>query len=77
MKSNPRVIPNNLAKILLNCGKTANKLTIIQKAVQRTTVNKEFFSCKYLSKNHTIAIIEIIGNKIEYNNMQSPFKTDV
>lgn len=77
MKSNPRVIPNSFANALLKSGKIANKLTIIQNSTHNITVNNEFFSFRYLNKNHTMAIMEIIGTKIEYNNIKSPFKIDV
>ena len=76
-KSKPRVIPKKLANEVLNCGKSANILTKIQKRDHKTTVVKEFFLFMYLSMIPTIAIREMIGNIKEYNNILSPFKIDV
>ena len=76
MKSKPRVMPKALANEVLKFGKSANTLTIIQKIVHKMTVVKEFFPFIYLNTNHTMAIMEIIGNIKEYNNILSPFKID-
>ena len=62
IKSNPRVIPNKRAKVILTSGKTANKLTKIQNMDHNKTVEKEFLPFRYLEMNHIIAIMEIIGN---------------
>lgn len=77
IKSNPLVIPKKLANELLNCGKSENTLTKIQKTVHKMTVDAEFFPFMYLSINHTIANMEIIGNIKVYKNILSPFKIDV
>ena len=76
IKSRPRVIPNNLAKVILEFGKIANMLTIIQNKDHNRTVTNEFFPLIYLVINHTIAIIEIIGNIKAYKYIISP-KIDV
>ena len=72
IKSKPRVIPTNLAKLLLNSGKSENIETTTQKRAHNIVETAEFFPFKYLNINHTIAIIEIIGNIKEYNNILSP-----
>jgi hypothetical protein len=72
IKSKPRVMPTNLANSLLKFGKSENIATTIQKRAHNSVVSAEFFPLKYLNTNHTIAIIEIIGNINEYKNILSP-----
>ena len=72
IKSKPRVIPNNFAKVILEFGKIANILTIIQKIDHKKTVVNEFFPLKYLDINHIIAITEIIGKNKAYKYIFSP-----
>ena len=69
IKSKPLAIPNKRANELLKLGKIANRLTKTQNADHNRVVVKEFFSFKYLNRNHTIAIIDINGNKTEYSNI--------
>ena len=68
-KSRPRDIPTTEAKRSLKLGNIENKIAKSHSTVHRITANIEFFSCKYLIKNHMIARIAIIGKIIEYNNI--------
>ena len=71
IKSKPRVIPNSFANEVLKCGKIANKLITIHNKDHNETKNNEVFPFKYLSKNQIIAITDINGNKIEYQEQSS------
>lgn len=77
IKSKPRVIPKNLAKVILAFGNMANKLTIIQNNDHKKTVKNEFFPLKYLEINHMIATKAITGNINAYKYTFSPFRIDV
>jgi hypothetical protein len=72
IKSSPLVIPKALAKTILEFGKTENIITKIQIIVQIKKEDKEIFPLLNLKKNRIIAIIDSIGNIIEYINIITP-----
>ena len=69
MKSRPRVTPKRLANLSLAAGNIENRMTNSHNIVHRMVVVNDCLSVRYLAKKKIIAITDINGNKIEYNNI--------
>lgn len=72
IKSSPLVIPKAFAKTTLDSGKIENTITKIQIIDQIKKEERDSFPLLNLKKNRIIAIMDSIGNNIEYINIITP-----